>query len=180
MAQEVRSRSNLADFKTFITAPSNDLRQSKTTTRSVGYHALPHDAVDITHALKTITIAMESDQSTITQMTQHNQHLANQLTVSLSGLDTATYNIFSLQSQLNALAYRGTGGGDNGAGTGNGGGKSGGGGGNSAGFPTLASSRHQFNFKVEPKRKVYDNNNYYLTHGHHIADNHTSATCKNK
>ena len=57
------------DFKNFFTAAIQDLRQSKITTRSTGYHALPHDAVDITHTLNIITTAMESDQSTITQMT---------------------------------------------------------------------------------------------------------------
>ena len=87
---------NWPDFKKFFTAANQDLRQSKTTTGSVGYHALPHDAVDITHTLNTITTAMESDQSTITQMTQHNQHLASQLTIALSGLGTATDNITSL------------------------------------------------------------------------------------
>ena len=84
------------DFKKFFTAASQDLRQSKTITESTGYHALSHDTVDITHTLNTITTAMESDRSTITQMTQHNQHLANQLTITLSGLGTATYNIASL------------------------------------------------------------------------------------
>ena len=92
-----------------------------------------------------------------------------------------TDTIASLQSQLNALTHRGSGGGDNDAGTGNGGGgKFGGGDGNSTGFPTLTNIRYQFYFNVEPERKVYDNNNYWHTHGYHIADNHTSATCKNK
>ena len=49
------------DFKNFFTAASQDLRQSKTTTVSAGYHALPHDAVDITHTLNTITTAIKLD-----------------------------------------------------------------------------------------------------------------------
>ena len=71
-------------FKQFFTAASQDLRQSKNITGSSGYHALPHDAVDITHTLNTITTVLESDQSTITKMTNHNHHLT-----ALSGLGTA-------------------------------------------------------------------------------------------
>ena len=43
------SGQTLPDFKKFFTVANQELRQSKTTTESAGYHTLPHDAVDITH-----------------------------------------------------------------------------------------------------------------------------------
>ena len=98
----------------------------------------------------------------------------------LFSIGTATDNIASLQTHLNALTYRrpiithGSGGyaGDSGNG------------GSASGciltnFPDDKKTRHGLDFNVEPKRKVYHNTNYYHTYGYHITDIHTLATCKN-
>ena len=99
-------------FKAFFTNANQDLRQSKATTASAGYH--PAATIDLQHTLNTLTTAIESDQSTITNMTAHNNHLTQQLTQAIAGLGTATDNIATLQSQLNALTYSGRGGGGDG------------------------------------------------------------------
>ena len=111
-------------------------------------------------------------------MTAHNNHLTQQLTQAIAGLGTATDNIVTLQSQLNALTYNGGGGyggsvgGNRHTGTGTSGGNS------SANAPNNKKN-HRFDFNREPKRKVYNNNNYCYTHGYHITDSHTSTTCIN-
>lgn len=63
-----------SNFKLFFMIVSQDLRQSKTTTQLVGQHALPHDTVDMTHTLETITTTMEYDQSIISYMTNQTQY----------------------------------------------------------------------------------------------------------
>ena len=97
-------------FKAFFTNANQDLRQSKSIITSAGYH--PAATIDLQHTLNTLTTAIESDQSTITNMTAHNNHLTQQFTQAIAGLGTTTDNIVTLQSQLNALTYNG--GGDDG------------------------------------------------------------------
>ena len=163
-------------FKAFFTNANQDPRQSKATTASVGHH--PAATTDLQHTLNTLTTTIESDQSTITNMTAHNNHLTQQLTQAIAALGTATDNIATLQSQLNALTYNG-GGGDGGSVGGNrhtGIGTSGGGA--SANTPDNKKS-HRYDFNREPKRKVYNNNDYCYTHGYHITNSHTSTTCIN-
>ena len=152
-------------FKTFFTNANQDLRQSKATTASTGYH--PAVTIYLQHTLNTLTTAIESDQSTITNMTAHNNHLTQQLTQAIVGLGTATDNIATLQSQLNALTYNGRGGGRDGGSVGGnrytGTGTSGGGA--SANTPDNKKS-HRFDFNRKPKHKVYNNNNYCYKHGY--------------
>ena len=99
------------NFKQLFTIASPDLRQSKSTTRSVIHHDSPYDPININHILNTITTAMEPNQSTFTQMTNHNHHFTSQLNLVLSGLGTVTNNIATLQTQLNVLTCNGIGGG---------------------------------------------------------------------
>ena len=114
-------------------------------------------------------------------MIEHNNYLTKQLTQAIAGLGTATDNIATLQYQVNALTYNGRGGcsvcgsvgGSRHTSTG-----TGGGGGTSANTPDNKKS-HRFDFNREPKRKVYNNNNYCYTHGYHITDSHISTTCIN-
>ena len=114
-------------------------------------------------------------------MTNYNHNLTAQLNLTLSSLCIAIDNIAALQAQLNALTSNGTGGGgraigsSNFRGTGN---ATGGGGGTLSGIPENTSRRHRFDFNLEPRRKVFDNKNYYHTHGYHVAAAHTSLTCK--
>ena len=128
--------------------------------------------IDLQHTLNTFTTAIESDQSTITNMTEHNNHLTKQLNQVIAGIGTATDTIVTLQSQLNALTYsdRGRGGGggsrDSSSGTG-------------TGVGTTEDKPHHFDFNREPKRKFYNNKNYCHTHGYHITDSHTNNTCLN-
>ena len=83
-----------------------------------------------------------------------------------------------MQSQLNALTYGSCG--DNGGSYGGSGGDSGGGAGGGAAGPGIPEDkRHCFNFARESKRKVYNNQNYYHTHGYHITDSRTRKTCQN-
>ena len=107
-------------FKVFFTDANQDIRQSKATSGSTGYH--PAATIDLQRTLNTLTRAIEADQSTITNMTEHNQHLTKQLNQAIAGLGTATDNIATLQSQLNALTSSGRGGGDSDSGGGSGGG----------------------------------------------------------
>ena len=114
---------------------------------------------------------------------EHNNHLTKQLNQAIAGLGTATDNIATLQSQLNAFTYSGHGGGGSGSGSGDGS-DSGGGSRNSssgggADDGTHEDKRHRFDFNREPKRKVYNNENYCHTHGYHITDSHTNNTCLN-
>ena len=86
-------------------------------------------------------------------MTEHNNHPTKQLNQAIAGLGTATDNIATLQSQLNALTYSGRGDGDGDDGSGDGSRNSSSGGG--AGTGTPEDKRHRFDFNREPKRKVY-------------------------
>ena len=84
-------------FKVFFTVANQDLRQSKATTRSVGYH--PATTIDLQYRLNSLTTAIESDYSTftnITNITEHNNHLTQQLNQAIAGLGTATDNIVTL------------------------------------------------------------------------------------
>ena len=64
-------------FKVFSIDANQDFRQSKAITRSAGYH--PAATIDLQHTLNTLTTAIESDQSTIANMTEHNNHLTKKL-----------------------------------------------------------------------------------------------------
>ena len=171
------------NFKQFFTTVRQYLRQSKTTTGLAGYHALPYDVVDIAYMLNTITTTMESNQSTITQMTIHNHHLTSRLNLDLFGLGIATDNITVLQTQLNTLTCNCIGGGGGRViGTGSAGGTS-----NTVtsgdctltNIPEMIKERHRFDFNVEPRRKVFHNKNYCHTHGYHVADCHILYIYKN-
>ena len=67
------------EFKLYFTAASQDLRLSKATTGTAGYHQSLADTIDFTQTLNTITTAIETNQPTITKMTKQNQQLTNQL-----------------------------------------------------------------------------------------------------
>ena len=181
--KKVNTDRTWSNFKQFFTVASQYLRQIKTTTGSVGYHVLPHDAVDITHTLNTITTAMDCDQSSTTKMTNHNHHLTSQLNLSLSGISTTTYNITALQNQPNTLTCNGIGVDGRTIGTGSSCGTSNdptGGGGTLTGIPKNINKRHRFDFNVEPRRKVFHNENYCHTHRYHVTDGHTSPTHKHQ
>ena len=147
------------EFKPYFTTASQDLRQSKATTGTAGYHQSPADRIEFTRTLNTITTTIEADQSTITNMTKQNQQLTNQLHQAITYIGTTNDGIATLKQQLNALI----------SGSGN--------------IPPKTTDndqtgRHKFNFAQEPKRKVYDNTNYCHTHGYHMTNNHTSSSCK--
>ena len=148
------------EFKVYFTDAIHDLRQSKATAGTVGYHQSPADTIDFTRTLTTITTAIEAYQSTITNMTKQNQQLTNQLHQAITYIGTTNDGIATLKQQLNALTS------------------------GSSNFPPKTTDndqtgRHTFNFAQEPKRKVYDNTNYCHTHGYHVNNDHTSSRCKN-
>ena len=164
-------------FKVFFTDANQDLRQSKATSESAGYH--PASTIDLQRTLNTLTTTIESDQSTITNMTEHDNHLTKQLNQDIAGLGTATDNIATLQSQFNALTSSDSGRGDSGRGDGSGSGSRNSSSSVGAGVGTPKDKRHRFDFNREPKRKVYTNDKYCHTYGYHITDSHTSNTCLN-
>ena len=116
----------------FFTAANQDPRQSKATTGSAYYH--PSATIDIQHTLNTLTTAIESYQLIITNTTEHNNHLTQQLNQAIAGLDIATDNITTLQTELNVLIYSGRGD------------SSGDGSGGTAGAGTPEGKRHRFDF----------------------------------
>ena len=70
MAQKIEADKICPAFKVLVTPANQELRQSKVRTGTTGYY--PAVTIDLHHTLSTLTTIIASNQSTITNMTQHN------------------------------------------------------------------------------------------------------------
>lgn len=143
------------DFKTYFLKAHQTLRLSQATTQSAGYHAANYVATDrdiaTMDAIAYLAKSQTSDQSTISTMASSQTQLQHALQEELAKMATQHADIQALQSTVKQLASK------------NGG---------------AAKRRPANKPRPSPTTRFYHNTNYCHTHGYHVHDNHTSATCQ--
>jgi hypothetical protein len=146
------------DFKTFFTKAQKALRTSQATTQSAGYHAANAVVSDrdiaTMDALAYLAKAQDTDRNTVSTMSSSHEQLTHALTEALNKIAAQSADMLALQTKM--LQSRGYG-----------------------------NSNSNGNNKRKPQgkpkghtTKQFHNNNYCWTHGYHIHDSHTSASCR--
>jgi hypothetical protein len=140
------------------------MRESQTTTQGAGFHsanaALTTDFHQQTFkALANLATATESDRSAVSNLTGTNSALTTQLTSTNAKLDTALADIAALCLELSASRNN-----NNRR--------------NIHGNGNWSHNRNRNDNNPGPTVRKYFNKNYCWTLGYHIANDHTSQTCR--
>jgi hypothetical protein len=151
-------------FKADFSLAHQEMRESQTTTQGAGFHsanaALTADFQQQTfEALANLATATESDRSAVSNLTGTNSALTTQLASTNAKLDTALADIAALRLELSASRNN-----NNRR--------------NIHGDGNWSHNRNRNDNNRGPTVRKYFNENYCWTHGYHIANDHTSQTCR--
>ncbi len=151
-----------ANFQVAFALAHQEYHESLLTAQSAGYAS---NVIEINHtnetldALANLAAAHASDRTTMSDISSLNSHLSSKLTATEARLETALADIAELKANKPNNNYR-----NRSPRTSN----------NSQSTNTTATTYSS----VASTIRRYNNNNYCWTHGYHIHDSHTSATCK--
>jgi hypothetical protein len=157
-----------AEFKLHFATAHQEMRESQTTTQSAGYHGANNTYCGATQTTYRDEPPMEayanlvaSDRSTVSQLTSTNSTLTAALTEAMKAIATAQADMAAMKQQMTQLSNQQRNRQQQGQGNSH----------------KSKSSNKRSNNAVSNDRRWY-NSNYCWSHGYHVADVHTSATCK--